>query len=154
MFMNTRHGWCKQTNTKKIDFSRFLCSTPARDYIFQDTPYENQIREAAELLSRADAVLIGGGAGLSTAAGLSYGGQRFQENFGEFIEKYGASYMTDMYSAGFYPFPTEEEKWGYWSKHAYLNRIEPEALPLYQQIFELVKEKPHFILTTNVDHQF
>ena len=59
-----------------------------------------------------------------------------------------------MYSAGFYPFPTEEEKWGYWSKHAYLNRIEPEALPLYQQIFELVKEKPHFILTTNVDHQF
>lgn len=152
--MNTRHGWCKQTNTKKIDFSRFLCSTPARDYIFQDTPYENQIREAAELLSRADAELIGAGAGLSTAAGLSYGGQRFQENFGEFIEKYGASYMTDMYSAGFYPFPTEEEKWGYWSKHAYLNRIEPEALPLYQQIFELVKEKPHFILTTNVDHQF
>ena len=61
------HGWSKQTNTKKIDFSRFLCSTPARDYIFQDTPYENQIREAAELLSRADAVLIGGGAGLSTA---------------------------------------------------------------------------------------
>lgn len=42
--MNTRHGWSKQTNTKKIDFSRFLCSTPARDYIFQDTPYENQIR--------------------------------------------------------------------------------------------------------------
>lgn len=152
--MNTRHRWCKQTNTKKIDFSRFLCSTPARDYIFQDTPYENQIREAAELLSRADAVLIGAGAGLSTAAGLSYGGQRFQENFGEFIERYGASYMTDMYSAGFYPFPTEEEKWGYWSKHAYLNRIEPEALPLYQQIFELVKEKSHFILTTNVDHQF
>lgn len=40
------------------------------------------------------------------------------------------------------------------SKHAYLNRIEPEALPFYQQIFELVKEKSHFILTTNVDHQF
>ena len=94
------------------------------------------------------------GPGVSTAAGLSYGGQRFQENFGEFIENNGASYMTDMYSAGFYPFPTEEEKWGYWSKHAYLNRIEPEALPLYQQIFELVKEKSHFILTTNVDHQF
>lgn len=62
--------------------------------------------------------------------------------------------MKDMYSAGFYPFPTEEAKWGYWSKHAYLNRILPDALPLYRSVYELVKERPHFVLTTNVDHQF
>lgn len=139
---------------KKVDFSRFLSAVPARDYVFQDIPYEEQIRNAAGLLRGGDAVIIGAGAGLSTAAGLNYGGRRFTDNFGEFIEKYGSAYMTDMYSAGFYPFPTEEEKWGYWSKHAWLNRVEPDALPLYQAIYEMVKDKPHFVLTTNVDHQF
>lgn len=70
------------------------------------------------------------------------------------MSRYGAEAMRDMYSAGFYPFPTQEEMWGYWSKHAYVNRIEPETQPLYQKLFELVRGKKHFVLTTNVDHQF
>ena len=144
----------RKKQTKRVDFMQFLSGVPARDYVFQHTPYEEQIREAASLLKQADAVIIGAGAGLSTAAGLSYGGKRFRDNFGDFIKKYGREAMTDMYSAGFYPFLSEEEKWGYWSKHAYLNRIEPAALPLYQAVYELVKDKPHFVLTTNVDHQF
>lgn len=144
----------KKEKTDKADFTQFLSGTPARNYVFQSTSYEEQITQAAELLCRADAVVIGAGAGLSAAAGLTYGGKRFTDNFAEFIEKYGPMYMSDMYSAGFYPFPTEEAKWGYWSKHVWLNRIEPNALPLYQTLYELVKEKPHFVLTTNVDHQF
>lgn len=144
----------RNENRKKVDFTQFLSGTPARDYIFQTAPYEEQVRQAAELLNGADAVLIGAGAGLSAAAGLTYGGRRFTDNFGEFIEKYGSAYMSDMYSAGFYPFPTEEAKWGYWSKHAWLNRVEPPALPLYQLVYQLAEGKPHFVLTTNVDHQF
>lgn len=120
----------------------------------RETSYEEQIRHAAEMLERADAILIGAGAGLSAAAGLTYGGKRFTDHFSEFIDKYGKMYMRDMYSAGFYPFPTEEAKWGYWSKHAYLNRIEPEGLLLYRKLYGMVKDKPHFVLTTNVDHQF
>ncbi len=116
--------------------------------------YEEQIEAASRILKESEAVIIGAGAGLSTAAGLNYGGKRFTDNFSEFIEKYGKMYMKDMYTAGFYPFPTQEAKWGYWSKHAYLNRIEPDALPLYKMVYELVKDKPHFVLTTNVDHQF
>lgn len=139
---------------KKVSFSQFLSGRPARDYVFQNVPYEEQIQKAAELIKNADAVVIGAGAGLSTAAGLNYGGRRFTENFGEFIEKYGSANMTDMYSAGFYPFPSEEAKWGYWSKHALINRIQPGALPLYQSVYDLVKDNPHFVLTTNVDHQF
>ena len=144
----------RKKQTKRVDFMQFLSGVPARDYVFQHMPYEEQIREAAALLKQADAVIIGAGAGLSTAAGLSYGGKRFRDNFGEFIEKYGREAMPDMYSAGFYPFPSEEEKWGYWSKHAYLNGIEPAGMPLYRTVYELVKDKPHFVLTTNVDHQF
>ena len=136
------------------DWNRFLSGIPAKDYIYQKESYEVQIKRAAERLAQAEAVLIGGGSGLSTAAGLVYKGSRFTDNFGEFIEKYGRRYMPDMYSAGFYPFAAEEERWGYWSKHAFLNRIEPPALPLYRTVFELVKEKDYFVLTTNVDHQF
>lgn len=124
------------------------------NYIFQDIPYEAQIKHAAKLIKDADIVLIGAGAGASAAAGLTYGGPRFTDHFGEFIEKYGSTYMTDMYTAGFYPFPTQEAKWGYWSKHSMINRILPSALPLYQKLFEMVRGKAYFVLTTNVDHQF
>ena len=136
---------------KKVDWTQFLCGIPSRDYVFQQEPYEEQIRSAARYLQEADYVLIGAGAGLSTAAGLTYSGKRFQDNFKEFIEKYG---MQDMYSAGFYPFGTEEERWAYWCRHSYVNRIEPPAMPLYEQLFAMVKDKDYFVLTTNVDHQF
>lgn len=137
-----------------MDWMRFLSNAPAGDYINQKTPYSEQIHLAVSMLDRVEAVLIGAGAGLSTAAGLVYGGRRFTDNFGEFIDKYGKEAMRDMYAAGFYPFSTQEERWGYWSKHSYINRIEPEALPLYRRVFELVGNKKHFVLTTNVDHQF
>lgn len=139
---------------KKTDWTQFLSGIPAKDYIFQNTPYEEQMEHAAELIRNAEVILIGAGAGASAAAGLTYSGTRFTENFGEFIEKYGAGYMRDMYSAGFYPFPTQEAKWGYWSKHSMINRFLPPALPLYEELFELVKDKDYFVLTTNVDHQF
>lgn len=114
-----------------MDWAQFLCGIPARDYIFQKEPYEEQITQASAYLKEADHVLIGAGAGLSAAAGLTYSGKRFQENFSDFIKKYG---LQDMYSAGFYPFQTEEERWGYWCRHSYVNRIKPPALPLYQQL--------------------
>lgn len=139
---------------RHADWQNFLCGIPAEDYVFQDEAYEVQIQRAKELIKDADAVLIGAGAGASTAAGISYGGKRFTDNFAEFIDKYGKQYMRDMYSAGFYPFPSEEAKWGYWSKHALLNRFVPPALPMYLELFDIVKDKDYFVLTTNVDHQF
>ena len=113
--------------------------------------FSDRIDKLRALLDEAECVLIGGGSGLSSAAGLSYSGQRFTENFGDFIKRYG---MSDMYSAGFYPFRTQEEKWAYWSRHILLNRWQPPALPLYQRLFELVKNKNCFVITTNVDAQF
>lgn len=101
-----------------MDFKHFLKGRPATDYIFQKTEYREPIKHAARMIEEADAVLIGAGAGLSTAAGLVYGGKRFTDNFQEYIDKYGRMYMTDMYAAGFYPFPTEEAKWGYWARHS------------------------------------
>lgn len=96
-------------------------------------------------------MMLGAGAGLSASAGLTYSGPRFEEHFGDFIEKYG---FRDMYSAGFYPFPTLEEKWAYWSRHIYWNRYERPVGAPYRLLLDLVKGRDYFVLTTNVDHMF
>jgi NAD-dependent SIR2 family protein deacetylase len=110
-----------------------------------------EIEKLRKALHEADAVVVGAGAGLSTAAGFTYSGERFQQHFADFINKYG---FTDMYSAGFYPFPTEEEKWAYWSRHIYYNRYLPAPKPVYDNLLKLLKDKDYFVITTNVDHQF
>ncbi|MBQ7211836.1 MAG: Sir2 silent information regulator family NAD-dependent deacetylase [Muribaculaceae bacterium] len=104
-----------------------------------------------QTLRSADAVVVGAGAGLSTAAGFTYSGERFQKHFADFIGKYG---FTDMYTAGFYNFPTQEEFWAYWSRHIYFNRYVPSPKPVYDNLLKLLKDKDYFVITTNVDHQF
>ena len=113
--------------------------------------YSMQIERLQCELEEADAVLVGGGSGLSTSAGLTYSGKRFEENFSDFISKYG---FRDMYSAGFYPYQTAEEYWAYWSRHIYFNRYDRPARQPYLDLLKIVKKKDYFIITTNVDHQF
>ena len=52
----------------KITFESFLYGMPSRDYIHQQADYDTQIQAAARKLKQADYVLIGAGAGMSTAA--------------------------------------------------------------------------------------
>lgn len=110
-----------------------------------------KIERAKNWIKNADAILIGAGAGLSTSAGLEYAGKRFENNFKDFIQKY---HFTDMYTAGFYDFHTEEEKWAFWAKHMYVNDIGIGATKLYKDVLELMKNKKYFVITTNVDDQF
>lgn len=70
--------------------------------------YSVQISKLKKAFEECDAVVIGAGAGLSTAAGFTYGGERFDKFFSDFKEKYG---ITDMYSGGFYPYHNLEEYW-------------------------------------------
>ena len=113
--------------------------------------YNKRISEVKNLISKADYVLIGAGSGLSTAAGLEYFGESFEKNFKEFIEKYN---FPDLYSASFYDFNIQEEKWAFFAKMIFLNRFNKEPLKLYQEIYSLIKEKDYFVITTNVDGQF
>ena len=110
-----------------------------------------QIGQLKEVLSYADTIVIGAGAGLSASAGFVYTGERFNKYFSDFEAKYG---FHDMYSGGFYPYSTPEEHWAYWSRYIYVNRYMDAPKPVYQELLELVKEKDYFVITTNVDHQF
>lgn len=111
----------------------------------------NELRQLQRLLQQADAVVIGAGAGLSTSAGFVYSGERFQTHFHDFAQRY---HFHDMYTGGFYPFPSLEEYWAYWSRYIWLNRYTPAPKPVYPELLALVKDKDYFVLTTNVDHQF
>ena len=140
---------------KKIRFSDFLSADYARDYVNQSSPYEKQIARAVAFIREADHVLIGAGAGMSAAAGAQYGGTFFEENFAEFQKAYGKGpYMRDMYSAGFYPFPDEESRWGYWSHMALIAGIDLDVTPLHRTVLDALAGKEVFLLSTNVDGQF
>ena len=104
-----------------------------------------------EALRDCEAVVIGAGAGLSTSAGFVYSGERFEKYFSDFGKKYG---FKDMYSGGFYPYQTKEEFWAYWSRYIFVNRYTDAPKPVYNKLFDLVKDKDYFVITTNVDHCF
>lgn len=113
--------------------------------------YNSRIIQAKRAIKQADYIIIGAGAGLSTAAGLLYSGEKFKKDFKEFIEKY---HFEDLYSASFYNFKTQEEKWAFFAKMIKLNRYNETPLKLYQELYEIVKNKEYFVLSTNVDGQF
>ena len=112
---------------------------------------EERIGRLKDEIENADAIVIGAGAGLSTAAGLTYSGERFERYFFDFAKRYG---IRDIYSGGFYPFPDDETRWAWWARHIYYNRYIDAPKPVYKKLFDLIKDKDYFVVTTNVDHQF
>ena len=70
--------------------------------------YLEQIDKLNKAIKQADTIVIGAGAGLSTSAGFTYSGERFEKYFDDFIKKYG---FDNMYSGGFYAFESLEEHW-------------------------------------------
>ncbi len=115
----------------------------------QDT--SAQISRLKEAFASSNAIIVGAGAGLSTAAGFTYSGERFEKYFSDFEAKYG---FHDMYSGGFYPYDAPEEHWAYWSRYIFVNRYMDPPKPVYYELFDLVKDKDYFVITTNVDHCF
>ena len=127
-------------------FSKILTKKSMRDYSLN-----NKTENLRQAVDNADAVVIGAGAGLSTSAGFTYSGERFDRYFSDFAAKYG---FKDMYSGGFYPFESLEEHWAYWSRYIYINRYMDASKPVYENLLKLVQDKDYFVLTTNVDHCF
>lgn len=110
-----------------------------------------ELERLKQALDQADAVVIGAGAGLSTSAGFTYSGARFDQYFSDFAAKYG---FSDMYTGGFFPYPTKEEFWAYWSRYILVNRYMDAPKPVYENLLRLAQGKDYFVITTNVDHCF
>lgn len=112
---------------------------------------EEAIIRLRKEIDSAEAIVIGAGAGLSTAAGFIYSGERFRRYFADFSEQFG---IRDMYSGGFYPYPDAETRWAFWARNIYVNRYTDIPKPVYEDLLSLVKDRDYFVITTNVDHCF
>ena len=146
-FYNNRPDGYQETIRKGLSAVRTFRSGVS----YGDGDRQEQIARLRFEMENADAIVIGAGAGLSTAAGFTYSGERFERCFGDFAARFG---ISDMYSGGFYPFPDDETRWAWWARHIYYNRYIEAPEPVYQKFFELVRGKDYFVITTNVDHQF
>lgn len=117
----------------------------------KNKPAFDAIEELKNAIELADAIVIGAGSGLSTAAGFQYDGECFDRYFSDFKTKY---HFHDMYSGGFYPYSNVTEFWAYWSRYIYINRYMNAPKPVYEHLYKLVEDKDYFVITTNVDHCF
>ena len=115
------------------------------------TSYSKQIQKIKQAISQADAVIVGAGAGLSTAAGYRYSGEIFATYFADFRDRFP---IRDIYSGGFYPFPDLETNWAWWSRAIFLNRYTPIPNDTYDKLLDIVGDMDYFVITTNVDHCF
>lgn len=145
--------WDRVIGNKNRKHRSRYCSFEGTEQLQEKRDYmkENNIESLRTALAQADAVVIGAGAGLSTSAGFTYSGEWFHTWFSDLEKKY---HFGDMYSGGFYPYDTLEEYWAYWSRYIYVNRYRNAPKPVYEKLWELVKDKDYFVLTTNVDHCF
>ena len=103
------------------------------------------------LIDEADAVVVGIGAGMSAADGFTYIGDRFKNNFPDFIEKYN---WFDMLQASLFKFPTLEEYWAFQSRFIVLNYLDQPAGEAYIALKEMIEKKPYHVITTNADNAF
>ena len=119
--------------------------------VYGEGSIQERTKKLVAAMDAADAVIIGAGAGLSTSAGFTYSGERFERYFFDFAEEYG---ITDIYSGGFFPFPNDETRWAWWVRAIYYNRYIKAPKPVYENLLKVVSGKDYFVITTNVDHQF
>lgn len=111
----------------------------------------DNIQAAVDAIQSADCVLIGAGAGLSAAAGYSYGDKAtFARLFKPLMKK---GFQRQYELIGFNDW-TEQEKWAYWATHVNYIRFESPVSSVYSKLFDLVNEKDYFVFTSNVDGMF
>jgi NAD-dependent SIR2 family protein deacetylase len=120
--------------------------------VYSDTDLTKKIGILKNSLEKAEAIIIGAGSGLSSAAGLAYDNAgAFNTLFPGYHDRYGLKTISE---ADFYPFPTPEEQYAYWVKSIAAIRYDfPPGKP-YLDLHRIVKDKNHVILTTNTDGQF
>lgn len=114
------------------------------------------VEKYSEIVTRieeADAVIIGASNGLSISEGVHIFADdtSFRENFGDFSEKYG---FRSIIQGCFYPFPTEEEKWGFFSRMYDYFLYKDAVSPVMKNLYNLVKDKNFFVVTSNIDDHF
>ena len=108
--------------------------------------------QLAEEIHRAAAIVIGGGSGLSSAAGYDHyhWSPAFDDILGPFRDNYG---FPSPMAVFYYCFSSFGAEWAYYSRYIRAMWDAPTGQP-YLDLRAMVSDKPVHVLTTNVDRQF
>lgn len=114
---------------------------------------ENKYIEVLKKIKEADSVVIGASNGLSISEGYHIFAEdsNFLNNFGDFRKKYG---FHSIIQGCFYPYPSQEEKWAFFSRMFEYFLYNKEASSVMKNLYELVKHKNYFVVTSNMDDHF
>lgn len=117
------------------------------------TTNEQACTKAARLVAASSAVVIGASNGLSISEGFNLfaDDEWFRENFGDIRARYG---VRSIIEAASYPFATDEEYWGFWSRLANLKSLTESVSPTMQALAAIVGDRPCFVVTTNGEGHF
>lgn len=109
------------------------------------------IHELYDALCSCEYVLVGAGAGLSAAAGISFANEEvFRRDYPAlWAQGVHSDYQTFSYK-GWLP----GQRWGYLARHIKEVLLDTPALPLYSDLKDLLEGLNYFVITSNVDHQF
>ncbi|CAM4017188.1 Sir2 family NAD-dependent protein deacetylase [Lederbergia lenta] len=114
---------------------------------------EEKYNKILTKIEEADGIIIGASNGLSISEGIHIFAENedFLEIFGDFRENYG---FRSIIQGCFFPFPSEEEKWAFFSRMYNYFLYRDEASPVMKNLHELVKDKNFFVVTSNIDDHF
>jgi len=113
----------------------------------------HELKQIADKIKNADALLIGASNGLSITEGLHLfaDNQAFEELFGDFKHKYGVRSILHGMSARW---PSEEEKWAFWSRLIHHYCGEYKESQVMKDLKSIIGNKDFFIITSNGECHF
>ncbi len=102
-------------------------------------------------ITQADAIVVGAGSGLSSAAGYNH--YHWTPAMDEYLEDFRNYYGFSSPFAGFYHcYSSPEQQWAYYTRYIYSMYQLPTGQP-YLDLKKIIAEKDYFVLTTNIDMQ-
>lgn len=104
-----------------------------------------------ETIQQADYVLIGAGAGLSAAGGISFADEKIYKQYYPYWFARGLRSEYQMFSFRDW---TKAQEWAYMAKHVCRVRYDMPPLELYRDLKKILDGKDYYVLTSNVDRQF
>lgn len=140
-------------NLRETGSVRALARQHFRKDVTQMTDTQKYGQQLADEIEKADAVLVGAAAGMSTASGFDFyyrADDRFMEHMGDFKDKYGFSGSFNGY---YYPYPDPESRWAFLARSCTMV-LESETGQTYIDIAKLLENRKYHVLTTNQDSQF
>jgi NAD-dependent SIR2 family protein deacetylase len=115
--------------------------------------FTESMAQLNERLGSSDKILIGAGAGLTAAAGLSYLDEDLFKQFQPEMAALGYHYPYELFQHENDGWPQARE-WAYLIRHIHFVRYAFPAAELYKKLLKIVEAKDFFAVTSNCDRQF